>query len=300
MSFKKIFPLFTLAVIVLSGCGASTPTVSSSPTPELVVATATPPLPTSTPEVPAAAIVNGERIWQSDFDRELKQYNASQANSAVGGSSSTAAQSVIQSMIEDVLLAQGAAEEGFTVDDSLLQQRKDQLEQKLGSQNALDTWLTSEGYSPEEFDRALRTSIAAAWMRDKITTGVPKTADQVHVRQIVFSEQANAQAVLQEVRSGSDFATLAEEYNPVTRGDIGWFPRGYIRQPEVEEAAFNLTPGDVSEVIKTKIGYHLIQVIERDANRALSPDAYVTLQRQALQHWLTEKQKSSQIEIRVQ
>ena len=137
-------------------------------------------------------------------------------------------------------------------------------------------------------------------MRDKINKEVPTTGDEVHLRQILFTEEANAQSVLQEVRSGADFATLAEQYDPITRGDIGWFPRGYLTQAKVEEAAFALQPGEVSEVISSDIGYHLIQVIERDGNHTLAPDAYQSAQKQAVIQWLAKQKESSQIEIRSQ
>ncbi len=65
--------------------------------------------------------------------------------------------------------------------------------------------------------------------------------------------------------------TLASEADPVTRGDLGWFPRGYLLQPEVEEAAFSLQPGEVSQVIKSAIGFHLVQVIEKDPARPVDP-----------------------------
>ena len=163
----------------------------------------------------------------------------------------------------------------------------------------LQTWMTAHQYSADQFQYAIRISSAAAWMRDKINKNVPTTGDEVHLRQILFTEEANAQSVLQEVRSGADFATLAEQYDPITRGDIGWFPRGYLTQAQVEEAAFKLQTGEVSEVISSEIGYHLIQLIERDPQPSLSPDAY-RLHTSRLSAWLANQQNTSQIEIRVQ
>jgi peptidyl-prolyl cis-trans isomerase C len=246
-----------------------------------------------------AAIVNGEGIPLDQYQSELKRYQAGISADNQQAGTNKPEEIVIQDMIDQVLLAQGAAEKGFSVDDIKLQGRLNQLIEKLGGQSALDSYEQTQGYTPDEFKYALRVSIASTWMRDQITSAVPKTADQIHAQQIFLTDQTEAQAVLQEIKSGSDFATVAEEYDPVTRGDIGWFPRGYLTQQKVEDAAFALQPGGVSDVIQSDIGFHIIKVIERDAQHSLTPDAYSTLQHLAIQQWLQEKQKASQIEIQI-
>jgi peptidyl-prolyl cis-trans isomerase C len=299
MRIKNLF-IYTCILLAFSGCKATPPTPAATETPAAVTPSATVVMATATPNVPMAAIVNGQGIPQSLYEGDLKSYKASSAAGVTPADGKTPEQTVIQDLVDQVLLSQGAAEKGFTVEDSALQDRINQLAEKMGGQQALDAWVQAQGYSQDDFKQEMRLSIAAAWMRDQITSAVPTTAEQVHVRQILFTEQANAQSVLQEVRSGSDFATLAGKYDTVTRGDIGWFPRGYLTQPQVEEAAFKLQAGEVSDVITSDIGYHLIQVIERDPNHPLSPDALAMMQHQAVQTWLTDKQKTSQIEMKVQ
>ncbi len=76
--------------------------------------------------------------------------------------------------------------------------------------------------------------------------------------------RAEADSALVELRQGADFATLARRVSddPGTReagGDLGWFRRGKM-VAEFEAVAFRLRPGQVSEVVETPFGYHLIQV----------------------------------------
>lgn len=300
MRSRTFLFIYCLIILNLVSCKPSTPTDSATDSPEPETPVSTEILPTATPDVPLAAVVNGEGISQIQFESELKRYQSSQLNTGESDVTLKPEELVLDDMVNQVLLAQGASEKGYKVDDSVLQDRTNQLVEKLGGQAALDEWIQSQGYSSEEFQYALRISIASSWMRDQITSAVPATADQVHLRQILFIEQANAQSALQQVRAGADFATMAEEYDPITRGDIGWFPRGYLTQPQVEEAAFALQPGGVSEVITSEIGYHLIQVIERDEKHALSPDAFSVLQLQAVEKWLVDKKQTSQIEILIQ
>lgn len=283
--------------LMLTAC--STPAAVSTATIAPITPSATAIPVTATPEIPMAVVINSEGIPDAFYQAELARYQASLSNAAEADAGASA-KIVMDELIDQVLLAQGAIQNGFQLDDAALQAKIQTLTDQLGGDAQLQTWMDSHGYDREQFNYAMRLSISSAWMRDQIIQAVPSNAEEVHVRQILFSEQANAQSVLQEVRAGADFATLAEQYDPITRGDIGWFPRGYLTQVMVEEAAFALQPGEVSDVISSEVGYHLLQVIERDANHTLSPDAYLSAQKQAVSHWLDEQRESSQIEIRTQ
>jgi peptidyl-prolyl cis-trans isomerase C len=132
-------------------------------------------------------------------------------------------------------------------------------------------------------------------MRDKIVTAVPKTADQVHVQQILLYNEAAAQSVLNQLQGGADFGSLAAFYDPNTRGELGWFPKGYVLEPKIEDAAFGLQVGQISGVIQTEVGYHIIKVLERDPQHPLSPDAYLALQEQALKDWVASQRAAATV-----
>jgi peptidyl-prolyl cis-trans isomerase C len=132
-------------------------------------------------------------------------------------------------------------------------------------------------------------------MRDKIITAVPGTAEQVHAQQILLYNEEAALKVADQLSAGAQFTDLAALYDPNTGGELGWFPRGYLLEPELEEIAFNLEPGQYSDVISTEVGYHIILVVERDSQRQLSPDAYLVMQEQALGAWLAQKRAESEI-----
>ena len=115
-------------------------------------------------------------------------------------------------------------------------------------------------------------------MRDQIITAVPETADEVHVLQILLPTKAEADEVYSSLQSGKDFLQVASTYDPLTKGDLGWFPRGYLNDPAIEEAAFGLQPGQYSQVIQTDIGFHILYLLERDPEHQLQPDARRVLQ----------------------
>jgi parvulin-like peptidyl-prolyl isomerase len=252
--------------------------------------------PTVTP-VPMAVTINGEGISQAEFDAELARYQQAEAELGASSTPEDAAQAVLDEFIDQVLLAQGAATSGYTVDDATLQARLDALAAQVGGVEALTAWQAANGYSEADFRSALRRQMTAAWMRDQVIEAVPLTAEQVHVRQILFYNLEEAQNVSTLLQAGGDFDTIAAQYDPLTRGELGWFPRGYLDEPAIEEAAFALQPGEYSAVVESSVGFHILYLLERDPARPLSPDALQTLQKHALQDWLTQHRDESTIVI---
>ena len=245
--------------------------------------------------MPLALTVNGEGIAAADFDREVARYQAELAALGQTVRLAEAAQAVCSELIDELLLAQGAAENGFVVDDAMLQARLDKLATQLGGQEALRTWQATHGYREDEFRAILRRQIAAAWMRDQIAGRVPFTAEQVHVQQIFLTSEAEAQAVLKRLDGGVPFQEIAREYDPLTGGELGWFARGYLAESAIEEAAFQLQPGQYSRLVISSVGFHILYLVERDSARPLSTDARLTLQAKAIQDWLRQQRDRSTI-----
>lgn len=296
--------LIFLLVGILSGCGRGqglpAPTIYNSPevpSSATLFPTQTPTAipPTATP-IPLAARVNGEEISLAELDSELNRFRSAQEQAGASVEASPEI-FVLNDMIDRVLLAQGARQAGFQVTGADLQERLEQLATRLGGAAALQNWMASQGYNEESFQKDLETSLEAAWMRDQIIAQVPETAEQVRARQILLYNADQAREVQFQLQNGKDFATLAEEYDPVTAGELGWFPRGYLTDPQLEEAAFGLQPGEFSPIIETQMGFYLLQVIERDPERPLDPNARRTWQIKAIRDWLEEKRGQGDIEI---
>jgi parvulin-like peptidyl-prolyl isomerase len=287
---KPVFiaPLMFLIVLALAACGPT-------PTP-IIVPTITTGLPTPTATViPPAITVNGEIISVADYKAELGRYQKAQDGLGNKVSPDQAVQAVRDEMVDTLLLAQGAAAQDFVVDDALLQARIDTLVAQLGGADTLTTWESAHGYTDGDFRSSLRRQVAAAWMRDQITASVPVTAEQVHVKQILLYNAGDAQQALSDLEAGRDFSDLAAQWDPVAKGELGWFPRGYIPSKVIEDAAFALQPGKYSAVIQDETGYHILYLVERDPARPLSPDALLTLQEHAVQGWLTQQRNKSAI-----
>jgi hypothetical protein len=174
---------------------------------------------------------------------------------------------------------------------------KDQFDQTLNS------WLIAAKQNAGFTESDLRQIIEAAVLREKVQTAIgdeiPTQVEQVHARHILLATQAEAQAALDRLNNGEDFATLAKELSIDTTtkdagGDLGWFPRG-VMLPEFDAAAFSLPVGQISGIIQTQDGYHIILVLEHQTSRELTGDALTQARNKAIDDWFTAQRASPDI-----
>ena len=284
---KKALLLILISVILFSGCGGTAETPQGTAT--LVLPTRTPFPPSPTP-IPTAAVVNGDIITVAAYQEELARYKA-----AVNRDLSEEDQSiVINDLINLTLLAQAASSEGFQISETDLDERIARLETE---DQPLTDWLAVYGFTAESFRIHLKKSLEAAWMRDHIIADVPFEMEQIHAQQMLFYNLAAAEETLEDLNSGKDFSQLAKTHDPQTQGDLGWFPPGFLTIPELDPILFDLGVEETSDIIETKIGYHIIMVLEKEGNRRLDPAIRQVLQEQELDNWLVRRWKLSTIQI---
>jgi peptidyl-prolyl cis-trans isomerase C len=298
MFFKPRSFLTQLTLIIVLGLSACTSFWRSplwvnpgTPTPQLPTATPIPP--TATPP-PSVAIVNGEYITLAEFQAELARYKSAQTALGITVSEEEANKVVLEDMVAQFLLAQAAREANFDLTEADLKSRTDALATQVGGAEALSAWQSSHGYDRASFQIALKRSAEAAWMRDKIIADVPTVVEQIHVRQILTYNEVDARAILEELRAGADFDEEAALYDPITLGELGWVPRGYLLDVKADDAVFALQVGAYSDVIATDAGFHIFKALER-GDHPLTPDALLTMQELALKNWVAEQRAKSEI-----
>lgn len=283
------------ALLLIMGLTACSSVFKPTPTPTPPIPTDTPLPPTPTPP-PLAATVNGEYLTRAEFEEELARYRSAQEALGRTVSDEDSRKAVLDDMTAQILLAQAARAQGFELGDEELQSRLDMLAEQSGGADVLAKWEADHGYTEASFGASLKRAAEAAWMRDKIIAEVPTKADQVHIRQILTYNETDARQALERLNGGTDFDELASEYDPVTHGELGWVPRGYLLDADLEAAVFSLEVGGVSAVISTPAGFHIVKVLAREQHE-LSPDALLTLQEQALKDWVEAQRQNSEIII---
>src|SRR6185436_7637270 len=110
------------------------------------------------------------------------------------------------------------------------------------------------------------------------------TPEQVRASHILLKTEGKddaavkkqAEDLLAKVKAGADFAQLATKFSEddvskTKGGDLDFFPKGQM-VPEFDQAAFAMKPGEISDLVKTQYGYHIIKVSEKRAASTKSLD----------------------------
>jgi peptidyl-prolyl cis-trans isomerase D len=133
-----------------------------------------------------------------------------------------------------------------------------------------------------------------------------QTPERVKARHILLNTggkdeaavRKQAEEILAKIKGGADFAALAKQYSedPGSKdkgGDLDFFGRGRM-VPEFEASAFSLEPGQVSDLVKTQYGFHIIKVEEKQAGSTQTIDQVRPQILQILQSQIADRQITDQ------
>jgi parvulin-like peptidyl-prolyl isomerase len=259
---------------------------------------------------PVIAKGAGVTIKQSDLDQVVSGIKSAAAERGEDVSQDQLTQlkaQMLERLIDIQLLLQRANDADNAVGEKKAQDAMTTLHERAGSQETLDMQLKAAGETEAQL-RAKVTQEATAMATlqrvlsvvitpddiKKFYTDHPADFEQpemVHVRHILFmtidpttheplpddavkAKRKQAEDVLAKARSGADFAALAQQYSedPTTKvkgGELSPFPRGQML-PEFEAAAFALTNNQISDIVTTMYGYHIIKFIDKTPAKTLT------------------------------
>jgi peptidyl-prolyl cis-trans isomerase C len=177
----------------------------------------------------------------------------------------------------DLKIVAGQAAKEKLGDTADFKKRLDQTRDRL----LMEAILTREG------DKGATDEAIAKFYEDTVKT--LKTEQEVRARHILVEREDEAQAALSRVKKGEDFAKVAGELSKdpgsgKEGGDLGWFEKGRM-VPEFAEAAFKLDKGQVSDIVKTQFGFHVIKVEDK---RDKKPPEFAAVKDQ-LKRYMTQK-----------
>ncbi len=199
---------------------------------------------------------------------------------------------LIDQLIDRKAVAVLARKEGLDKDPAV------QRQMALAQEEALQSALFHRDVGPLVTDQAVRARY------DHEYAGKPGETE-VHARHILVGSEADATAIIAEIKKGGDFAAIAKarssDPGAAQGGDLGWFKKGDML-PEFSEAAFALKPGEVSDKpVHTSYGWHVIKVEER---RTAPPPSYEKardeLRNQMIQEGVQKLLASARAQVKVE
>lgn len=282
--------LFPLLVLILTACGGA-------PAPETTT-TAVPSI-TETPLPSLVAKVNGIEISRETFLRE-RAWRLSPdvpADPALD-------ESIINALVEQILIEQAAEEYGVTVTDEELNAEMEAMraQSEQSAVGGWQTWLDANGYTELQLREAVRDSLMVGRVRTAVlaSLGDVETIQAVHARHILLETEADAATVKERLQNGESFEALAAEFSrdistKDAGGDLGFFVRDDLTTPELAELAFALQPGQMAGPVQTILGWHIVETLGFE-DRPLTNESLARAQEQQFAAWLNERKSQATIE----
>lgn len=270
---------------------------------------APPAQPVDTGKMPAVvARVNGVEIKKDELVRQAEQMRMRVMQASQGRQTppldAAFYKQILDGLVAQTLLLQDASKQGVAVTDQEVKTQVDDLKKRFPDAATFQKALASQGMTEKALQDNLRQeALIQKYITTKVLSSVTVTDDQArqfyeqnkaqmqrperaHLRHILVAVQPNASAddkqkakakaedLLKRAKGGEDFGKLAAENSddPGSKtqgGDLSWVVPGQM-VPTFDKAGFALTkPNELSPVVESQFGYHIIQLLERQPAAAV-------------------------------
>ena len=306
----------------VSGCKKGDAAAAQSATAQPAKPEPPKPVPPTLPDV--IARVNGEAVTKAEFEKFIAQMEANAGQPVPQDRRDEIYRGAIDRLVDIKVLSQEVKTRGIAGDEKAVEDQMQRIRGQFPSEDQFKQALSSRGTSPEQLRVDMLNETRINQMLQAETQKAAEVTDadvkdfydknpkefaqpeQVRASHILLKtegatdaakKQAHAKAtqILKQARSGKDFAALAKEHSSdgsaSQGGDLGFFAKERM-VPEFSNAAFALQPGQISDIVESQFGYHIIKVTER------KPSSTVPLEEVAPQvkAFLAEKKKNDTAE----
>lgn len=188
--------------------------------------------------------------------------------------------SVVDTLITNKVIELEADKQGVKVSKQEIDEELATFIESYGGEDSFNSALESRGITLEDFKNDIEIYLLTKELMSKDIEVTDedieayfeenkedfKQAEEVRASHILVEDEATAKEVLEKINAGEDFADLAAEYSTDSTaengGDLGFFGTGKMVEA-FETAAFALDIDEVSDVVETKYGFHIIKVTDK-------------------------------------
>lgn len=275
------------------------------------------------------ARVNDEDITQEEFDVEFEIYRDSYERQ-LGEDALTRVESdgrtletvikqgVLDTLIVERLIKQDSIANNITVTDQELNERMEELIESLGGETEFDDFLESNSMTREYFTNYTRNDILFNKHSENFINNIEISDEDgkdffnenkedlivLKASHILLSTEEDGNRVLKALKDGESFEDLAireskDSTSAVNGGDLGYIVKGkYAAVPEFDKAVFELEVGEISDLIKTEVGYHIIRLDDRrDTFEELKDEIADLLKNQQYAKYVKDLEEKGKITI---
>ena len=267
-------------------------------------------------------MVNGVAITMEQYTKELNiqvERFSQQGQQLADDKMAILKNNILDGLIEREILYQQSQKDGIRIEDQAVEAQMGAIRKRFPNEDEFKNALTKMNLTEDEVKAQIKRGLAIRELiNQQITSKVVvtdaegkayydknpqlfKQPEQIKASHILIKVDPEAdeaqkskarqkiEAVQQKLKDGGDFAALAKEYSEGPSGpkggDLGYFSHGQMVKP-FEDAAYALKPNEVSDIVETQFGYHLIKVYDTKPEKIL---AYAEVKDRIIQRLKQEK-----------
>ena len=278
------------------------------------------------------AMVNGTPITKEAFDNGVNQLIKQKSGKGKELGDLQVAEikkEVLDMLIKSELLYQASQKKGIKVEESVVNKELESLKKRFPSEEEFKKALSKDNLSEDALSIQIKRNLAVQqFIEDSIVKNIKVSDKEIkayydeHPDFFIQPEQVKSSHILikfdpkadesqkakahkkiveiqQKLEKGEDFAELAKESSQCPSnakgGDLGYFRRGQMVKP-FEETAFALKPGEVSDIVETRFGYHLIKVFDK------KPESTIKLEdaKDKIERYLKQEKVQQKLEVYIE
>lgn len=234
------------------------------------------------------AKVSGEEIKKEEFKKVFeifknqyeKQFGTEVWEQEIEGRKfiEVAREKLLDMLVDERLQLKKATELGIAVTDEEVNSEIENTKKYFNTEEEFNEYLKGQGMDLEYFKQSMRKELIISKLTEKLTENIAVTDEEVRVyydthqsefikvkaSHVLLDTKEEAEKILARAKAGEDFAELARQNSkdPSVKensGNLDYFGHGDMVEP-FEKAAFALKPGEISDVVQTDLGFHVIKV----------------------------------------
>lgn len=233
------------------------------------------------------AKVNGDSIYKEDFEKDFNIYKNA-VESKVGPEiwkklEEEAMRRFLDKLIIEKIISQEAEKLGLKVTDEEVDKEIKNYISYFENEEKFKEFLKQSNITEEYFRKEIKKEILISKYKEEVLKDIEIPIDEakkyyednidsfrdyrVRARHILVKTEDEAKEILKQLKNGKDFAELAKEKSICPSaskgGDLGYIGKDSMLLPEFKKAALSLEPGQISDIVKTEKGYHIIKVEDK-------------------------------------